>query len=47
VRINAASVKDEKAAKAWIAELEEHQAVVEKAAQRVKQALEERAGLSQ
>ncbi len=47
VRINAASVKDEKAAKAWIADLEKHQASIEKAAQRVGQALEERAGLSQ
>jgi glutamate formiminotransferase/formiminotetrahydrofolate cyclodeaminase len=47
VRINAASVKDEKAAKAWIADLEKHQATVEKAVQRVNQALEGRAGLPQ
>jgi glutamate formiminotransferase/formiminotetrahydrofolate cyclodeaminase len=47
VRINAASVKDGKAANAWIAELEKLQAAVEKAARRVNQALEERAGLSQ
>jgi glutamate formiminotransferase/formiminotetrahydrofolate cyclodeaminase len=46
VRINAASVKDKKAAKKWLQELDSLEARAEDAAQRVRAALEERAGLA-